>query len=275
MGNTEMYTLDDLLFLMARLRSPQGCPWDKQQTFISIVPHTLEEVYEVIDTLEREDWPHLKDELGDLLFQVVFYAQLADEAELFKFADIIDQLVGKLVRRHPHVFPEGQLYTDTQQPSMDPVQVNQRWEMIKQQERGARQQHSVLDEIPQALPALNRAAKLQKRAANVGFDWADTEGVLDKIEEEIAELRQAILGGRLSEVLDEAGDLLFAQVNLCRHLKLDPEQALRGTNRKFERRFRYVEAQVNQQRGDFSSYTLEELDAFWNQAKLRETADEH
>lgn len=270
-----MYTLEDLLFLMARLRSPQGCPWDQQQTFSTIVPHTLEEVYEVIDTLEREDWPHLKDELGDLLFQVVFYAQLADEAELFRFADIIDQLVAKLVRRHPHVFPDGQLYTDTQQPSIDPVQVNQRWEMIKQQERGARQQHSVLDEIPQALPALNRAAKLQKRAANVGFDWADAEGVLDKIEEEIAELRQAIRGGRHTEVLDEAGDLLFAQVNLCRHLKLDPEQALRGSNRKFERRFRYVEAQVNQQRGDFSSYTLEELDAFWNQAKLRDTVDEH
>lgn len=270
-----MYTLDDLLYLMARLRSPQGCPWDQQQTFSSIVPHTLEEVYEVIDTLEREDWPHLKDELGDLLFQVVFYAQLADEAELFRFADIIDQLVSKLIRRHPHVFPDEQLYTDKQQQSIDPVQVNQRWEEIKQQERGNRQQHSVLDEIPQALPALNRAAKLQKRAANVGFDWADAEGVLDKIEEEIAELRQAIRGGRHSEVLDEAGDLLFAQVNLCRHLKLDPEQALRSTNRKFERRFRYVETQVNQQRGAFSSYTLEELDTFWNQAKLRETADEH
>lgn len=269
MANTEHYTLDDLIYLMSRLRGPDGCPWDQQQTFASIVPHTLEEVYEVIDTLERQDWDHLQDELGDLLFQVVFYARLAEEDDLFNFHQIIDQLVSKLIRRHPHVFPNGQLRESVAVAS-EVAQVNQQWEAIKQQERGERERHSAMDEIPMALPALNRAAKLQKRAANLGFDWPEISGVLDKIEEEIAELREAIASGEQHAILDEAGDLLFAQVNLCRHLKVDPEQALRSTNRKFERRFRQVEEQVLAGRGRFDEYSLEELDQFWELAKKGE-----
>ena len=270
MANTERYTLDDLLYLMARLRGPGGCPWDQQQTFQTIVPHTLEEVYEVIDTLEREDWSHLKDELGDLLFQVVFYARLAEEQQLFHFSEIIDQLVTKLIRRHPHVFPTGRLRDSMATTEAAVADVNQQWERIKQQERGARERHSVMDEIPQALPALNRAAKLQKRAASVGFDWPDVSGVLDKLEEEIAELREALASGDPAAIEDETGDFLFAQVNLCRHQTLDPEQALRGANRKFERRFREVEKQVAASGADFSDYRLEQLDEFWELAKKGE-----
>lgn len=269
MENTERYSLPDLLYLMERLRGPDGCPWDQQQSFQSIVPHTLEEVYEVIDTLERKDWNHLKDELGDLLFQVVFYARLAEEQALFDFDAIIDQLVNKLIRRHPHVFPEGRLRASTQSTPVVSV-VNQQWEAIKRKERGERERHSAMDEIPLALPALNRAAKLQKRAANLGFDWPEINGVLDKIEEEIAELREAIASGQQHAIQDEAGDLLFAQVNLCRHLRVDPEQALRSTNRKFERRFRFVEQQVFAGRGNFDDYDLDELDQFWELAKRGE-----
>ena len=269
MENTKPYTLEDLIYLMARLRGPKGCPWDQQQVFKSIVPHTLEEVYEVIDTIEREDWNHLQDELGDLLFQVVFYARLAEEGELFDLKQIIDQLVSKLIRRHPHVFPEGSLYTSSGR-STDVLAVNQQWEIIKEQERQSRQRLSAMDEIPLALPALNRASKIQKRAANLGFDWPDPMGVLDKIEEEIHELREAIASGNLDAIQDEAGDLLFAQVNLCRHLTLDPEQALRSTNRKFEQRFRYVEQQVLSGKGRFQDYCLEELDQFWQEAKKGE-----
>lgn len=266
MENTKKYTLADLLYLMERLRGPNGCPWDQQQTFQTIVPHTLEEVYEVVDTIEREDWNHLKDELGDLLFQVVFYARLAEEEDLFNFHQIIDQLVAKLIRRHPHVFADGSLHASTDM-TVEVAQVNQQWEAIKQQERGRRERHSAMDEIPFALPALNRAAKIQKRASTLGFDWPDISGVLDKIEEEIAELREAIASGQQHAIQDEAGDLLFAQVNLCRHLKIDPEQALRGTNQKFERRFRSVEQQVSAGRGHFDDYRLDELDQFWELAK--------
>ncbi|MCD8514061.1 MAG: nucleoside triphosphate pyrophosphohydrolase [Nitrincola sp.] len=269
MENTKSYTLDDLLYLMARLRGPEGCPWDLQQSFNTIVPHTLEEVYEVIDTIEREDWGHLQDELGDLLFQVIFYARLAEENQLFNFHEIIHQLVAKLVRRHPHVFPDGQLYA-VNDADLEVTQVNQQWEKIKEQERVERDRLSAMDEIPIALPALNRAVKLQKRAANLGFDWPEISGVLDKIEEEIAELREAIALGQQQSIQDEVGDLIFAQVNLCRHLKVDPEQALRGTNRKFEQRFRQVEQQVFAGRGRFEDYRLDELDQFWELAKKGE-----
>ncbi|WP_409523716.1 nucleoside triphosphate pyrophosphohydrolase [Nitrincola sp. MINF-07-Sa-05] len=262
------YTLDDLLYLMQRLRDPKdGCPWDLEQTFDTIVPHTLEEVYEVVDTIERRDWTHLQDELGDLLFQVVFYARLAQEEKRFDFAQIIDQLVSKLLRRHPHVFPDGQLHGVRPTEVVDQRQVNQNWESIKQNERQAKSRDRVLDEIPQALPALNRALKLQKRAAQVGFDWDEADKVLDKIEEELAELRQAIREQDHEAVRDEMGDMLFAQVNLCRHLSVEPEQALRGTNAKFERRFRHVEDQVNASGRPWQAFTLDELDQFWNQAK--------
>lgn len=266
-----MYTLNDLHTVMQRLRSPQGCPWDRQQTFASLVPHTLEEAYEVIDTIEQQQWSHLKDELGDLLFQIVFYAEIAKEEELFELQDVIHNLVEKLIRRHPHVFTTGELSDETTATPLSSEAVKQRWEDIKRAERVEKAHSGILADIPRALPALNRAAKLQKRAAHVGFDWPEAIQVLDKIEEEIAELRHAIAQGNLSDMLDESGDLLFAQVNLCRHLGIDSEQALRSTNHKFERRFTYVEEQVIlKHQGDFSQCTLEQLDQYWNDAKMLE-----
>ncbi len=264
------YQLEDLIYLMDRLRDPEdGCPWDLEQNFASIIPHTLEEAYEVADTIEREDWPHLKDELGDLLFQVIFYARLAKEDQLFDFNAIIDNLVVKLIRRHPHVFPTGALRSRADQKGIDPQGVNEQWEAIKEQEREQKAIQGVLDEIPRTLPGLTRAAKLTKRASRVGFDWDDAEGVLDKIEEEIRELREAIQAGRQSEIESEMGDLLFAQVNLARKLGVNPEMAIRSTNSKFERRFRYVESQVVAAGGNWEQHSLEQLDQFWDQAKAK------
>lgn len=266
------YTLEDLTYLMSRLRDPDGgCPWDLQQTFATIVPHTLEEAYEVADTIEREDWAHLQDELGDLLFQVVFYAQLAKEETLFDLDGVIDQLVGKLVRRHPHVFVDGKLRGERATGHIETDAVNQQWEAIKSQEREEKARAGVLDEIPLSLPALSRAAKLQKRAATVGFDWYQASDVLDKIEEEIAELRAAMAAGDSAAVADEMGDLLFAQVNLARKLGVNSEQAVRATNAKFERRFRYIETRVNASGRDWAQFSLDELDHWWDEAKTLES----
>jgi len=263
------YDLDDLIRLMSSLRDPDtGCPWDLQQTFASIVPHTLEEAYEVADCIEREDWEHLRDELGDLLFQVVFYARLADEKGWFDLHRVIDQLVTKLIRRHPHVFPRGSL----EQSGTDGIeveQVNASWENIKQQEREARARSGILDDIPLGLPALSRAAKLQRRAARVGFDWPEIQGVLDKIEEEIAELRAALEENDLDNAREEVGDLLFAQVNLARHLEIDPEQALRNTNAKFERRFHHIETRVEESGQAWEQLSLDQLDHWWDEAKQK------
>ncbi len=262
------YDLDDLLTLMARLRDPEdGCPWDLKQSFASIVRHTLEEAYEVADTIERQDWPHLKDELGDLLFQVVFYARLGDESGRFDFADIVDNLVRKLLRRHPHVFPAGTLASRAGDMQRSEQEVSETWELIKQEEREGKASPGVLDDIPAALPGLSRALKLQKRASGVGFDWNDPLLVLDKIEEEIGELREAIRRGEQDEITDEMGDLLFAQVNLARHLGVDPETAVRSTNAKFVRRFGYIESVVTASGRDWDSFSLDELDGFWNRAK--------
>lgn len=269
-GTAQQYTLDDLLYLMSRLRDPDtGCPWDIKQTFASIVPHTLEEAYEVADTIERQDWPHLQGELGDLLFQVIFYAQIAREEQRFHFNDIIHTLVAKLIRRHPHVFPEGTLESRRSEGEPDEAQVNGTWEAIKAEERQGKPvaKVRVLDDIPSALPALNRAVKLQKRAARVGFDWGDPLPVLDKIEEEIAELREAIASGDQIEIEHELGDLLFAQVNLARHLKVNPETALRHTNQKFTRRFNHIEDRVEESGNDWRDFSLDELDAWWDEAK--------
>lgn len=264
------HTLEDLIYLMARLRDPDsGCPWDLEQTFASIVPHTLEEAYEVADTIEREDWPHLQDELGDLLFQVIFYAQLGAEQQHFDMHSIIDNLVKKLVRRHPHVFPGSQLQAEREPSEIEKAQVNEQWERIKADERAAKAQTGILDEVPLSLPGLSRAAKLQKRAARVGFDWDEAEQVLDKIDEEIAELRAAIRAGRQYEIADEMGDLLFAQVNLARKLGVNPEQAIRATNQKFCRRFGYIESQVRQCGLDWSEFSLEQLDLWWDEAKAQ------
>ncbi|MFV3381480.1 MULTISPECIES: nucleoside triphosphate pyrophosphohydrolase [Pseudomonas] len=268
------YTLDDLLHLMARLRDPQyGCPWDLKQNYASIVAHTLEEAYEVADTIERGDFEHLQGELGDLLFQVVYYSQLAREEERFEFAGVVDAITRKLIRRHPHVFPSGDLYAPLDTPRLDETQVKSRWEAIKAEERAEKsgpEQLSLLDDVPAALPALSRAAKLQKRAATVGFDWPDALAVLDKVREELDEVLQAMADGDADALEDEIGDLLFATVNLARHLKHDPENALRRANRKFERRFRFIEQALRDGGRPIEDCTLDELDALWGEAKRQE-----
>lgn len=268
------YTLDDLLNLMARLRDPtHGCPWDLKQDYASIVAHTLEEAYEVADTIERGDFAHLQGELGDLLFQVVYYSQLAREEGRFEFAGVVDAITRKLIRRHPHVFPTGDLYAPVDTPSLSEAEVKQRWEEIKAAERAEKsvpEQLSLLDDVPTALPALSRSAKLQKRAAQVGFDWPDALPVLDKVREELDEVLQAMADGDPQALEDEVGDLLFAAVNLARHLKLDPENALRGANRKFERRFRFIEQALRDIARPIEDCTLEDLDALWGEAKRQE-----
>ena len=268
------YTLEDLLHLMARLRDPQyGCPWDLKQDYASIVPHTIEEAYEVADTIERGDFEHLQGELGDLLFQVVYYSQLAREEGRFEFDGVVDSITRKLIRRHPHVFPTGELYAPVDTPSLSEAQVKSRWEEIKAEERAEAsepEQLSLLDDVPAALPALSRAAKLQKRAATVGFDWPDALPVLDKVREELDEVLQAMADGDADALEDEVGDLLFATVNLARHLKHDPEHALRRANRKFERRFRFIEQALRDSGRPIEDCNLDELDALWGEAKRQE-----
>ena len=268
------YTLEDLLHLMARLRDPQyGCPWDLKQNYASIVPHTIEEAYEVADTIERGDFEHLQGELGDLLFQVVYYSQLAREEGRFEFDGVVDSITRKLIRRHPHVFPTGELYAPVDTPSLSEAQVKSRWEEIKAEERAEKaqpEQLSLLDDVPAALPALSRAAKLQKRAATVGFDWPAALPVLDKVREELEEVLQAMADGDADALEDEVGDLLFAAVNLARHLKHDPENALRRANRKFERRFRFIEQALRDSGRPIEDCNLDELDALWGEAKRQE-----
>ena len=270
-----MYQLDDLLHLMARLRDPQrGCPWDLQQDFRSIVPHTLEEAYEVADAIERGDFAHLPGELGDLLFQVVYYCQLAGEEGRFGFSEVVDAITRKLVRRHPHVFPDGDLYGSPDLPRLDEAAIKERWEQIKAEERAekaaAPEQLSLLDDVPTVLPALSRAAKLQKRAARVGFDWPEALPILDKLREEQDELLEAMSTGDEAALKEELGDLLFTVVNLARHLDVNPEDALRAANQKFERRFRFIEQALREAGRPIENCTLAELDALWGEAKKAE-----
>jgi ATP diphosphatase len=270
MSTARRYTLPDLLAVMARLRDPErGCPWDLQQRFATIAPHTLEECYELVDAIERDDRAQIREELGDVLFQVIFYAQLGREEGLFEFDDLVDGLVDKLLRRHPHVFPDGDL-SATGSAAVGVEQVSSNWERIKQEERNAKRQVGVLDDVPQALPALTRALKLQKRAARVGFDWADWRDVTAKMAEEQAELVEAIASGDPARIADEFGDLLFCVVNLARFLDVDPETALRGCNRKFERRFGYIEGRLAAQGRAPAQATLAEMEALWQEAKGRE-----
>ena len=254
-----------LLTIMTRLRDPQnGCPWDREQNFASIAPYTIEEAYEVADAIERKDLKDLKGELGDLLFQVIFHAQLAKEQAAFNFDDVVNAISDKLERRHPHVFGDGVIATAQEQ--------NVAWEEHKRKERAARNAHaSVLDDVPIGMPALTRAAKLGKRASSVGFDWPDINGVLDKIEEEVGELREAFAAQSQSEIKAELGDVLFSIANLGRHLHVDLETALRQTNAKFERRFRHVETQLSARGKTPRQSTLEEMDALWDEAKRTET----
>ncbi|MEZ3184175.1 nucleoside triphosphate pyrophosphohydrolase [Stutzerimonas frequens] len=270
-----MYQLNDLLHLMARLRDPQhGCPWDLQQNYASIVPHTLEEAYEVADAIQSGDFDHLPGELGDLLFQVVYYSQLAREEGRFDFATVVDAITRKLVRRHPHVFPDGDLYGSPELPRLDEAAIKQRWEEIKAEERAekaaAPEQLSLLDDVPSALPALSRAAKLQKRAAQVGFDWPEALPVVDKVREELGEVLEAMSENDPQAIAEELGDLLFVVVNLARHLKVDPENALRAANGKFERRFRFIEQALREAGRPIESCDLEELDGLWGEAKKAE-----
>jgi ATP diphosphatase len=270
-----MYQLDDLLHLMARLRDPQhGCPWDLKQSYATIVPHTLEEAYEVADAIERGDFDHLPGELGDLLFQVVYYSQLAREEGRFEFAQVVDGITTKLIPRHPHVFPDGDLYGPVYVAKLEEAAVKQRWEEIKAEERAekaaAPEQLSLLDDVPTALPSLSRAIKLQKRAAQVGFDWPEALPVVDKVREELDEVLEAMSENDPEAISEEIGDLLFVVSNLARHLKVDPETALRAANGKFERRFRFIEQALREAGRNMEDCALDELDALWGEAKKLE-----
>jgi ATP diphosphatase len=247
-----------LLDIMATLRDPErGCPWDLKQNYASIVPYTLEEAYEVADAISRQSFSELKDELGDLLFQVVFYAQLAKEDGHFQFDEVVESICTKLQRRHPHVFADAS--------GGSAEQVLQNWEALKSQERQQQGQHSVLDNIPQSLPALSRANKLQKRCANVGFDWPDVQGCWEKVKEEILEVEQTASDS--PELAEELGDLMFALVNVVRKHKLDPEAILRAANTKFERRFRAVEQALAADGKTPADSNLAEMDTLWQQLK--------
>jgi len=249
-----------LLGIMSRLRDPQsGCPWDLKQSYATIVPYTLEEAYEVADAIARENFDELKDELGDLLFQVVFYAQIAKEEGRFEFDDCVAAICDKLERRHPHVF--GDLSAD----NLNADKVLQNWEALKSAERKDVGQHSVLDNIPHAMPALSRAYKLQKRCAHVGFDWPDVEGCWDKVKEEILEVEQTEAGS--AELSEELGDLMFALVNVVRKHKLDPEAVMRAANSKFETRFRAVEQSLAAQGKTPQQSNLAEMEALWQQVQ--------
>lgn len=261
----ETYTIDDLLYLMARLRDPHtGCPWDIKQTYASIAPSTIEEAYEVVDAIEKQDFAHLKEELGDLLFQVIFYSQLGREEQRFEFTDVVSALVAKLIRRHPHVFPDGSLHSRVEHRDLLPGDVKQRWEAIKQQEREQKGRYGVLDDVPVNLPALTRATKLQKRAAGVGFDWDNVQGPIAKVREELVEVEAALAAQDEAAIAEELGDLLFAVVNITRYLKLDAETVLRAANSKFERRFQYMEAHSPTPVAEASMAVLNSL---WDAAK--------
>jgi nucleoside triphosphate diphosphatase len=254
-----------LLAIMAALRTPKtGCPWDLEQNFATIAPYTLEEAYEVADAIARDDLTDLKEELGDLLLQVVFHARMAEELGAFDFGDVVEVLTAKLIRRHPHVFGDER--------SQTPQAVEGLWERIKAQEKAARgdtENAGALAGVPVALPALTRALKLQTKASKVGFDWNDPRAVLHKIREEADEI-EAALNGDASEAAAEVGDLLFAAVNLARHLRADPEAVLRQTNRKFERRFAAIEHALAADGKKPQDATLAEMDALWDEAKARE-----
>ena len=256
--------LPRLLEIMRRLRDPEtGCPWDIEQDFDSIAPYTIEESYEVADAIARKDWPELEGELGDLLLQTVYHTQMGSEAGLFSFDSVVKSVADKMVARHPHVFGDESRDKSADQQTAD-------WEKIKAAERAGKKQGRTLDGVAAGLPALTRAVKLQKRAARVGFDWPDTSQVIDKIQEEAAELVEARETLTQTEVEEEYGDLLFVIANLGRHLGVDPEAALRGTNAKFTRRFETIEDALAAIGKTPSDSDLSEMDALWDAAKMSE-----
>ncbi|WP_027170024.1 nucleoside triphosphate pyrophosphohydrolase [Mesorhizobium sp. WSM3224] len=262
-----------LIEIMAALRAPKtGCPWDVEQNFSTIAPYTVEEAYEVADAIARGDFDDLREELGDLLLQVVYHAQMAEEIGEFAFADVVEAITTKMIRRHPHVFGDEKARSAGMAKGM--------WEKIKAGEKAEKRDARIargldpedhgkgyLDSVPVALPALTRALKLQEKAARVGFDWSEAAPILDKIEEEIGELREALATGDAAPIKDEFGDMLFAFVNLGRHLKLDSEAALSGTNEKFRSRFHYVEQALEASGGSLEKATLDEMEALWQKAK--------
>jgi ATP diphosphatase len=252
--------IHDLLAIMRRLRAPDGCPWDREQTFDTIAPYTIEEAYEVASAIQDGDLENLPAELGDLLFQVVFHARMAEEQGLFDFGDVVQAVTDKMIARHPHVFAE--------QPVPDSAQAQVgAWEAIKAKERAARPSAGLLDDVASALPALTRAEKLQKRASSVGFDWNNANLVIDKIAEEAREVAQARTQAEREE---EVGDLLFVVANLARHLKVDPEAALRAANAKFTRRFRYIETALAARGTELGNASLADMENLWQQAKAAE-----
>ncbi|CAM3934631.1 nucleoside triphosphate pyrophosphohydrolase [Pseudoalteromonas byunsanensis] len=263
-------SIEQLRWIMSRLRDPEtGCPWDTKQTFSSISPYTIEEAYEVADAIESNDMVALKDELGDLLFQVVFYAQMAKEQGAFDFEDIVVGLNEKLIRRHPHVFDKQEQLTDTQ--------LEVQWQAIKAQERAKKKSSTAGEplwhDIPKMLPALSRAQKIQKRASALGFDWPDYHGALDKVTEEVQEVSEALsIDPHSAHSAEELGDLLFATVNVARHAKHDPEQILRLACDKFVRRFERVESTLHQQGLSLGNASLEEMDLAWEQVKKQQSS---
>ncbi len=257
----------ELVSLMERLRAPGGCPWDREQTFDTIKPYLLEETYEVMDAIDARDWTGLAEELGDLLLQPVFFAEMAREQGLFDLADSLDAINQKLIRRHPHVF--GQVFAETADD------VKTRWDEIKKQEkaaRGAVSSASILDSVPRALPALVEADKLGHKTAKVGFEWKDIAGVLEKLQEEASELAEAQAGGNSAAIEHELGDLLFNVVNLARFLKVDPEQALRKTNGRFRKRFAHIEQVLIEQGVTLEEAPLEQMEELWQAAKRLEAS---
>ncbi len=252
-----------VLDVMAELRNPNGgCPWDIEQNFATIAPYTIEEAYEVADAIERNDMPALKEELGDLLFQVAFHARMAEEQGAFDFADVAQALADKMIERHPHVFSDA---SDGRTADHQTVA----WETLKAEKRAAKGAPSLLDDVAMALPALMRAEKLTKRAARINFDWPTPEPVLEKLEEELVELKEARASGDQENITEEMGDILFVMANLARKLKIDPEEALRRANAKFTRRFQYIETKLAEQ-GCTGPQPLDDLEALWLEAKRAE-----
>lgn len=261
--SSEAQKIDALLKIMARLRSPDGgCPWDLEQDFRTIAPYTVEEAYEVADAIERGDMSDLKDELGDLLFQVVFHAQMAREGDLFDFGDVVEAISDKMVRRHPHVFAQAE--------ARDAEEQTRAWEDQKAEERKRKGADSLLADVSAGLPGMTRAVKLQKRAARVGFDWPDASAVLDKVAEEATELRDAAAASDKAHIEEEFGDLLFVMANLARHLDVDPETALRSANQKFIRRFQYIERKFSDDGASLNDASLDQMEDVWNEAKALE-----
>ena len=270
--------IEKLRDVMVMLRHKDyGCPWDLEQTLESLMPHTIEETYEVIDAIEKKDMSELVDELGDLLFQVIFYAQIADEENLFDFDDVANAIVLKLLRRHPHVFPTGEVSSFGEGSNISASEVSTNWDLIKLVEKekkseivGKKNRKSALDDLPKAFPALLRSIKLQRRAAKVGFDWSEISEVISKLKEEITELEEAINLRDKEKTLAELGDVLFSAVNVARHAAVDPESALREANSRFENRFTWIEGQLEKEGKIVKDVGIDELNKLWSQAKLTE-----